>query len=52
MRSADTDRIEKKLTIVESGFERIPRSRRAQAFRANEQGWAEPVRSVERHVSR
>ncbi len=40
------------LTIVESGFERIPLSRRAQAFRANEQGWAEQVRSVERHVSR
>ncbi len=40
------------LTIVESGFEQIPLSRRAQAFRANEQGWAEQVRSVERHVSR
>lgn len=40
------------LTIVESGFERIPLSRRAEAFRANEQGWAAQVQNVERHVSR
>jgi len=39
------------LTIVESGFDQIPTERRAQAFRMNEQGWAEQTRNVERHVS-
>src|SRR5262245_7901996 len=28
------------VTIVESGFDRIPLSRRAEAFRMNDQGWA------------
>lgn len=41
-----------RLTIVESGFDRIPLSRRAEAFRANDQGWTEQARNVERHVSR
>jgi uncharacterized protein YndB with AHSA1/START domain len=40
------------LTIVESGFDRIPPARRAEAFRMNEQGWAEQARNIERHVSR
>ncbi len=40
------------LTISESGFDRIPPSRRAEAFRANDQGWTEQARNVERHVSR
>ncbi len=40
------------LTIAESGFDRIPLSRRAEAFRANDQGWAEQARNIERHVSR
>ncbi len=40
------------LTIVESGFDRIPLSRRAEAFRENDQGWAEQARNIERHVSR
>src|SRR6266545_3456132 len=29
------------LTIVESGFDSIPRARRAEAFRKNDQGWSE-----------
>jgi hypothetical protein len=37
--------------IVESGFDRIPASRRAEAFRMNEGGWAEQVKNVERHVA-
>lgn len=40
------------LTIVESGFDRVPIARREEAFRMNEGGWAEQLRAVERHVSR
>ena len=39
------------LTIVESGFDRVPLARRAEAFRMNSQGWAEQLRNIERHVS-
>jgi uncharacterized protein YndB with AHSA1/START domain len=39
------------LTVVESGFDRIPLARRAKAFRMNDQGWAEQLRNVERHVA-
>ncbi len=39
------------LTVVESGFDRIPIGRRAEAWRRNDQGWAEQMRNVERHVS-
>ena len=38
------------LEIVESGFDRVPAGRRAEAFRMNDQGWAEQLRNVERHV--
>jgi len=39
------------LTIVESGFARLPAERRAQAFRANDGGWAEQLENIERHVA-
>ncbi len=39
------------LTIVESGFDRIPAERRAKAFPMNDQGWTQQMRSIERHVS-
>lgn len=39
------------LTIVESGFDRIPLARRAEAFRMNERGWTEQGRNIERHVA-
>ena len=39
------------LTVVESGFDRIPLARRAQAFTANEQGWGMVVRLLEKHVA-
>lgn len=39
------------LTIVESGFDRIPLARRAEAYRMNEGGWTQQVQSIERHVS-
>jgi uncharacterized protein YndB with AHSA1/START domain len=40
------------LTVVESGFDRIPIDRRAEAFRSNDQGWAEQVRNIDRYVAR
>jgi uncharacterized protein YndB with AHSA1/START domain len=39
------------LTIVESGFDRIPLARRAEAFRMNEGGWAAQVQNIERYVT-
>jgi uncharacterized protein YndB with AHSA1/START domain len=41
-----------RLTIVESGFDRIPLSRRAEAFRMNSDGWSEQLQNIERYVSR
>jgi len=38
------------LTVVESGFDRIPLARRAEAFRMNDQGWAEQMKAIARHV--
>lgn len=38
------------LTVTESGFDRIPVARRAQAFAANDQGWAIMVALVGRYV--
>ncbi len=40
-----------KLTVVESGFDRIPVSRRAEAYRMNDGGWAEQIKNIERHVA-
>jgi uncharacterized protein YndB with AHSA1/START domain len=39
------------LTITESGFDRIPAARRAEAFRMNDGGWAQQVANIERHVA-
>jgi uncharacterized protein YndB with AHSA1/START domain len=39
------------LTVVESGFDRIPLARRAEAFRNNDHGWTEQTRNIERYVS-
>jgi uncharacterized protein YndB with AHSA1/START domain len=39
------------LTIVESGFDRIPQARRDEAFRMNASGWAEQMKNIERHVA-
>jgi uncharacterized protein YndB with AHSA1/START domain len=39
------------VTIVESGFDRIPLSRRAEAFRMNDQGWASQIKKLERYVT-
>ena len=39
------------LTIVESGFDRIPLARRAEAFRMNDGGWTAQIANIGRHVS-
>jgi uncharacterized protein YndB with AHSA1/START domain len=39
------------VTIVESGFDRIPLARRAEAFRLNEQGWAGEIKNLAKYVS-
>ena len=41
-----------RLTIVESGFDGVPLSRRAEAFRMNSDGWSEQMQNIERYVSR
>jgi hypothetical protein len=38
------------LTVIESGFDRIPLARRAKAFTANEQGWAMVVKLIEEYL--
>ncbi|MCW5890705.1 MAG: SRPBCC family protein [bacterium] len=40
-----------RLTVIESGFDRIPAGRRAEAFRMNEGGWSEQVQNLSRHVA-
>jgi uncharacterized protein YndB with AHSA1/START domain len=40
-----------RLTVVESGFAGIPLARRANAFEANEGGWAVQLENIGRHVS-
>ena len=39
------------LTVVESGFDRIPAERRAEAFRMNDNGWSQQMENVQRHVA-
>jgi len=40
-----------RLTVVESGFDRIPPARRREAFRMNGQGWDAQMGNVARHVA-
>jgi len=40
-----------RLTIVESGFDRIPVARRDEAFRMNDNGWTAQLKNIERYVS-
>jgi uncharacterized protein YndB with AHSA1/START domain len=39
------------ITIVESGFDRIPLARRAEAFRMNDQGWTGEIKNLAKYVS-
>jgi uncharacterized protein YndB with AHSA1/START domain len=40
-----------RLTVVESGFDQIPATRREAAFRMNSGGWAEQLGNLQRHVA-
>ncbi len=40
------------LTISESGFDRVPLARRAEAFTSNEQGWSIQVTLIEKYLMR
>jgi len=42
---------ETRLTIVESGFDKLPASRRAEAFRMNDAGWTSQAKNIERYVT-
>lgn len=39
-----------RLTVIESGFDRIPPARRGEALRQNAQGWAIQVENIREHV--
>ena len=39
------------LSLVESGFDKIPPSRREEAFRMNSGGWTEQMKNIEKHVA-
>ena len=41
-----------RLTVTESGFDRIPLARRAQAFAANEGGWTMVVTLIEKYLAK
>jgi uncharacterized protein YndB with AHSA1/START domain len=36
--------------VTESGFEKVPEARRAEAFRMNDGGWAQQVKNLEEYV--
>ncbi len=40
------------LTVTESGFDRIPLERRAEAFRANDEGWEIQTRLIAKYLAR
>jgi hypothetical protein len=39
------------LSVVESGFDKIPPARRADAFRMNSSGWDQQMKNIEKHVA-
>ena len=40
-----------RLTITESGFDRIPLERRAKAFEANDGGWSKQLQLIEKYLA-
>jgi uncharacterized protein YndB with AHSA1/START domain len=40
------------LVVTESGFEKLPAARRAEAFRMNDRGWSTQLSNIETHVTR
>jgi uncharacterized protein YndB with AHSA1/START domain len=39
------------LTVVESGFDKVPAARRDEAFRMNDSGWSTQLENIARHVA-
>jgi uncharacterized protein YndB with AHSA1/START domain len=39
------------LSVTESGFDKVPSDRRLEAFRRNENGWAEQMKNIEKYVT-
>ena len=39
-----------RLTVIESGFDKVPAHRREEAFRMNERGWTQQVQNVKAYV--
>jgi len=39
-----------RLRVVESGFDRVPLARRAEAYRMNSEGWAEQVHNIAKYL--
>jgi uncharacterized protein YndB with AHSA1/START domain len=40
------------LTLTESGFDKIPSTRRAEAFQRNDGGWAQQMKNIQAYVSK
>jgi len=38
------------LKVTETGFDKLPADRRAQAYRGNEGGWSQQLQNIEKHV--
>jgi len=38
------------LTLTESGFDKVPANRRAEAFRMNDAGWTEQMKNIRTHL--
>jgi uncharacterized protein YndB with AHSA1/START domain len=41
-----------RLTVTESGFDRIPLARRPKAYRENDQGWTEQLENIRKYLAR
>jgi len=39
------------LIVTESGFDRIPKERRFEAYRMNEGGWSQQIKNIAQHVA-
>jgi len=40
------------LKVVESGFDRVPAARRANAYRINDEGWGRQMKAIEQHLAK
>ena len=40
------------LVVTETGFDKVPAARRAEAFLRNDGGWAQQMKNIESHVAR